>query len=274
MWSGDGQRQSKQGPHEPHWNLRQEENSVKVSCVIYLRFFGIIWPPLFFFFLGLHLQHMEISSLGVKSELQLPAYATATETPDPSCIHDLCHSSWQHQILNPLSKARDWTPILKDTMSGSSLHWGTRELQVWLFRILHPHGVHPHYLQWCTCNLQINTRRFQGHLWAPSGGERLESPMVHGLGWGWTSWPSTFWFLRCPLCDGPSATFSQFCALGWWFDCSGEPSAWCWTAAWCFSAQKTATCLMEKIMLDRLQSGMSYTAVGCELSDHESINIH
>ena len=30
-----------------------------------------------FFFVGPHLQHMDIPSLGVKSELQLPAYTTA-----------------------------------------------------------------------------------------------------------------------------------------------------------------------------------------------------
>ena len=39
---------------------------------------------IFFFFLWLHLQHMAVSRLGVKSELQLPVYATATV--DPSCI--------------------------------------------------------------------------------------------------------------------------------------------------------------------------------------------
>ena len=47
------------------------------------------------------------SQLGVKSELQLPAYATATAMPGPSHICDLHHSSWQHQNLNPLRKARD-----------------------------------------------------------------------------------------------------------------------------------------------------------------------
>ena len=31
-----------------------------------------------FFFLGPHLQHMEVPRLGVKSELQLPAYTTAS----------------------------------------------------------------------------------------------------------------------------------------------------------------------------------------------------
>ena len=71
----------------------------------------------FFFFLGLHLWHMKVLKLGVKSELQLLAYATTTAiaTPDPSCICDLHHSSLQHQILNPLSKARDQICILKDT---------------------------------------------------------------------------------------------------------------------------------------------------------------
>ena len=52
-------------------------------------------------------QHMEVPRLGVESELLLPAYARATTTPDLNCVCDLHHSSWQRQILNPLSKARD-----------------------------------------------------------------------------------------------------------------------------------------------------------------------
>jgi len=47
---------------------------------------------IFYFFLGPHLRDMEVSRLGVKLELQLPAYTTATVTPDPSCIYDLHHS--------------------------------------------------------------------------------------------------------------------------------------------------------------------------------------
>ena len=39
---------------------------------------------LFVCFLGSHLWHMEVPRLGVKSELQLPAYTTATATPDLS----------------------------------------------------------------------------------------------------------------------------------------------------------------------------------------------
>ena len=52
---------------------------------------------------------MEGPRLGVELELQLLVTATATATPDLSCICDLHHSSRQHQILNPLSEARDLT---------------------------------------------------------------------------------------------------------------------------------------------------------------------
>ena len=47
--------------------------------------------------------------LGVKSELHLPAYTTATATPGPNHVCDLHHSSWQRRILNPLIEARDQT---------------------------------------------------------------------------------------------------------------------------------------------------------------------
>ena len=51
---------------------------------------------LFFCFLGLHLWHMEAPSPGIKSELQLLAYATATAMPDPSHVSNIHHSSGQH----------------------------------------------------------------------------------------------------------------------------------------------------------------------------------
>ena len=63
----------------------------------------------FFAFLGPHSQHMEAPRLTVQSELQLPTYTTVTATPDPSHVCDLHHSSLQHQILNPLSEARERT---------------------------------------------------------------------------------------------------------------------------------------------------------------------
>ena len=50
---------------------------------------------------------------GGKSESQLPAYTTAT--PDLRRVCDLYHSSWQHWILNRLSRARVQTRILIDT---------------------------------------------------------------------------------------------------------------------------------------------------------------
>ena len=52
---------------------------------------------------------MEVPRLVVKLEIQLPAYATATATQDPSHVCDLYHSSQPHWILNPLSEARDQT---------------------------------------------------------------------------------------------------------------------------------------------------------------------
>ena len=61
----------------------------------------------FFCFLGLHSQHMDVARLGLESELQLPAFATATATWDPSCICSLHHSSQQCWIPNPLNEARD-----------------------------------------------------------------------------------------------------------------------------------------------------------------------
>ena len=61
----------------------------------------------FLSFLGLNMQHMEFSRLGVELELQLPATATATTKSDSSHVCDLHHGSQQPWILNPLSEARE-----------------------------------------------------------------------------------------------------------------------------------------------------------------------
>ena len=81
----------------------------------------------FFFFLLFRAtptapQHMEVPRLGADSELQLPAYATATATWDSSRVCDLHHTCCQ--TLNPLIEARDWTRILMDT-SLTRFHWAT-----------------------------------------------------------------------------------------------------------------------------------------------------
>ena len=68
---------------------------------------------------------MELPRLGVKLELQLPAYATATATQDLSHVCSQHHSSQQHHIPNPLSVDWDRTHILKDT-SQIHFHCATR----------------------------------------------------------------------------------------------------------------------------------------------------
>ena len=57
----------------------------------------------------------------VKSELQLPAYTTATATRDLRHICNLHHSSQQCQIPDPLNKTRGLTHNPMDTSPGSFL---------------------------------------------------------------------------------------------------------------------------------------------------------
>ena len=66
---------------------------------------------------------MEVPRLGVKSELLLLAYTTATATPDPNCVCNLHHSSRTHRILNPLSEARDRTHNLIMVPSQICFRW-------------------------------------------------------------------------------------------------------------------------------------------------------
>ena len=75
---------------------------------------------LFFVFLWPHLWLMNILRPGMESELQLPAYATATAMPYPSCNCDIWCSLWQLLLLNPLKEARDRSHILTDTISDPS----------------------------------------------------------------------------------------------------------------------------------------------------------
>ena len=58
---------------------------------------------------------MEIPRLGVEADLQMLACPTATAMPDLHRVFNLHHSSRQHWLLNPLSKARDQTCLLMDT---------------------------------------------------------------------------------------------------------------------------------------------------------------
>ena len=68
---------------------------------------------------------MEVPRLGVESELWPLAYARATATRDPSLICSQHHSSQQRWMLNPLSKARDWTCNLIVPNRIHFNHWAT-----------------------------------------------------------------------------------------------------------------------------------------------------
>ena len=92
-----------------NWLSIWEKNEIVCLC------FTIHDIYLFIYFSGLHPQYMEVSRLGVDSELQLSAYTTATAMRDPSCTCDLHHRSWQSLIPNPLSEVRDRTCVLMDT---------------------------------------------------------------------------------------------------------------------------------------------------------------
>ena len=58
---------------------------------------------------------MEVPRLGVKLELQMLAYTTATGKQDLSRTCDLHHNSQQCQVPDLLSEARDRICILMDT---------------------------------------------------------------------------------------------------------------------------------------------------------------
>ena len=102
VWKGiqkkDDGENSKEWRCEKHWPDAME---TLIKRLFFFLSFCLFLVPL--------LRHMEFPRLGVQSELQLPACATATATWDLSHVCDLQHSSWQYQILNPLSKSRDWT---------------------------------------------------------------------------------------------------------------------------------------------------------------------
>ena len=90
-----------------------------------------------FIFLGPDLLRMEVPGLGVKSELQLLAYATATAMQNPSHICNLNHSSWQYHILNPLSRARDQTWVLMHASRVCFL-WATTGTPHGIFILFYP----------------------------------------------------------------------------------------------------------------------------------------
>ena len=77
-----------------------------------------ITKTIFFLFLWPYLQRMEDPRPGVERKMQLQADTTSLTATDPSHICNLCCNFQQHHILNPLSKARDQTHILTETVLG------------------------------------------------------------------------------------------------------------------------------------------------------------
>jgi len=73
-----------------------------------------ICKSFFFFFLGLYLQKLDVSRLGVESELPLLAYTKSTATPDRSHIcglHVVCSNSGSltHWARPGIESASSWT---------------------------------------------------------------------------------------------------------------------------------------------------------------------
>ena len=111
------------------WGRQMIEFALTVLCTIFFHSVLEAYTPLFnvrwiarglyghflSFFLGLQPRHMEVPRLGVESELQLPACATATAMPDraSSVTYTATHSEARDQtckpamdtsqVLNPLS---------------------------------------------------------------------------------------------------------------------------------------------------------------------------
>ena len=75
--------------------------SVSLSFLVGLRQLGKLLP-----------QQAMVPGRGGKSALPLPADAAAPAPRDPSRVCNLHHSSQQHRVLNPLSKARNRTSNL------------------------------------------------------------------------------------------------------------------------------------------------------------------
>ena len=89
------------------FRFTEKKRNIKYKFPIHSSFF------LFFLFLfWLCLWHTEDPTIAIA-------------TWDPGWICELCHSSWQHQIITALGKARDQTCILMDT-SPSGYHEATR----------------------------------------------------------------------------------------------------------------------------------------------------
>ena len=94
------------------------------SCLYWVRYFTVF----IYYYIGLHLQHMEVPRLGAESELHLPVCVTATAMPDLGCICIPHRSLWNHQILNTGSLTHWISPGMKPILwilVGFLTRWAT-----------------------------------------------------------------------------------------------------------------------------------------------------
>ena len=97
--------QSAQNQQEETWTPLFARKSAKEVWSHVLFYFVLFYFILFF--RTAPLAYGSSQDKGRIGELQLPVYATATATPDPSHICNLCHNFRQCRIFNPRSEARD-----------------------------------------------------------------------------------------------------------------------------------------------------------------------
>ena len=131
--------------HPYHLIIGRKFNLSPLSVMFIIGFFGegvlflLLFLFCFCFFLGLHPQHMEVPRLGVKLELQLPAYSTSTATWNLSLI-------WAYTTAD--SNARFLTLWAKPGIEPASswilfsfiTHWAIMGTPWWIFQIFPPHS--------------------------------------------------------------------------------------------------------------------------------------
>ena len=100
----------------------------------------------FIYFLGAHPWHMEVSSLGVESRLQVLAYTTATATWDPSRICVLHHSQGNARTLSHWARS-GIEPASSCMLVVFATCWVNTELQR-AAQILNPSHICPQPCEW------------------------------------------------------------------------------------------------------------------------------
>ena len=126
---------------------------------------------------------------------------------DLSHICDLHHSSWQHQIVNPLSKARDWTHnlIVPSQICFRCATVGTPQIIVKAGRLF---GVWRNEISWC--QIRLGSREVKGTNVAPVPKER------RAASWTWCSHWSALkagkielmsrWYIEGSVCEMKNLT--------------------------------------------------------------------